>query len=70
MAELRKMRARKPLVEDGKLTMVASHEGAKGYTLWTGGDIDYALSMSREETLRFVAFVAEMEARRAKAGIA
>lgn len=68
MATLRKTRARKPIIENGRFTMVASAEGAKGYTLWTNDDggADYGLDLTEEEALRFAHFVLEMTHRRVK----
>lgn len=72
MASLRKARARMPLAVDASLALASSAEGVNGYTLYVGDTtaVDYAMHLSREEALRFVAFVTEMEARRAKARIA
>lgn len=72
MASLRKERARMPLAVDASLVLASSAEGVNGYTLYVGDitSTDYAMHLSREEALRFAAFVLEMEHRRAKAGIA
>ena len=72
MASLRKTRACTPLAVDASLALASSAAGVTGYTLYVG-DItatDYAMHLSREEALRFAAFVLGIEARRAKAGIA
>lgn len=69
MASLNKQRARKPLVDNCRLTMVASSEGANGFTLWINDNdgADYAFNLSLAEASRFASFVCEMAERRAKA---